>query len=140
MGSYCPICDEFVENLDQCDLPYGGAPAPPYNNTAIQDDEADDNEYLDDQIQRARTIIHPKNFVKADNHLWEIDVDSDDTGLFRQNAMTFYQAMTPYLVLARDFNTQERLFFLVKVKNHPQNWLKIDLDRGDNLYNIKQIK
>jgi len=81
-----------------------------------------------------------KNFVKADNHLWEIDVDSDDTGLFRQNAMTFYQAMTPYLVLARDFNTQERLFFLVKVKNHPQNWLKIDLDRGDNLYNIKQIK
>jgi len=81
-----------------------------------------------------------KNFVKADNHLWEIDVDSDDTGLFRQNAMTFYQSMTPYLVLARDFNTQERLFFLVKVKNHPQNWLKIDLDRGDNLYNIKQIK
>lgn len=81
-----------------------------------------------------------KNFVKAYNHLWEIDVDSDDTGLFRQNAMTFYQSMTPYLVLARDFNTQERLFFLVKVKNHPQNWLKIDLDRGDNLYNIKQIK
>ncbi len=48
MGSYCPICDEFVENLDQCDLPYGGAPAPPYN-TAIQDDEAEGEfDYGDD--------------------------------------------------------------------------------------------
>jgi hypothetical protein len=30
MGSFCPVCDQFVNNLDDCELPYGGAPAPNY--------------------------------------------------------------------------------------------------------------
>ena len=31
MGSYCHICGNFVNSLDDCDLPYGGAPAPLYD-------------------------------------------------------------------------------------------------------------
>lgn len=31
MGSYCHICGNFVNSLDDCDLPYGGAPAPRYD-------------------------------------------------------------------------------------------------------------
>lgn len=30
MGSYCHICGNFVNSLDDCELPYGGAPAPYY--------------------------------------------------------------------------------------------------------------
>ncbi len=30
MGSYCHICGNFVDNLDDCELPYGGAPPPLY--------------------------------------------------------------------------------------------------------------
>ena len=30
MSSYCHICGNFVNNLDDCELPYGGAPAPNY--------------------------------------------------------------------------------------------------------------
>ena len=30
MGSYCHICGNFVNSLDDCELPYGGAPAPHY--------------------------------------------------------------------------------------------------------------
>ena len=29
MGSYCHICGNFVDNLDDCELPYGGTPPPP---------------------------------------------------------------------------------------------------------------
>ncbi len=31
MSSYCHICGNFVNNLDDCELPYGGAPAPDYD-------------------------------------------------------------------------------------------------------------
>ena len=30
MGSFCPVCNQFVNSLDDCELPYGGAPAPNY--------------------------------------------------------------------------------------------------------------
>jgi len=76
--------------------------------------------------------------VKSENHLWEIDLDSPDTGLWRQNAMTTYEPMTPYLVLARDFTTQEKLYFLVKVKEHPNGWVKVSVNEGNNIYNINQ--
>jgi hypothetical protein len=33
MSSYCPICDRFVDNLDNCDLPYDGNPSPSYDKS-----------------------------------------------------------------------------------------------------------
>ena len=78
------------------------------------------------------------NMVKSENHLWEIDLDTPDTGLWRQNAMTTYEPLTPYLILARDFTNQNRLYFLVKVKNHHSGWVNISLDEGDNIYNVRQ--
>jgi len=60
MGSYCPICDQFVDNLDDCELPYGGAPAPRYAEylelyepdpralqTPLPLDDSDEEENLD---------------------------------------------------------------------------------------------
>jgi len=74
------------------------------------------------------------NFVKFENHLWEIDIDSPATGLFRQNAMTFYEPLNNYLVLARDF-TDKKIFFLVKVKKHLTGWVQVSVDEGDDIYN-----
>ena len=72
-------------------------------------------------------------FVDIGNYLWEIDVNSKNTGLIRQHAMTVSEIINPYLVLVREFPTQNRLFFFVKVKNYPGGWIKIDLDQGDNI-------
>ena len=76
-------------------------------------------------------------FVDIGNYLWEIDVNSKNTGLIRQNAMTVSEIINPYLVLVRKFPTNNRLFFLVKVKNYPGGWIKIDLDQGDNILKNK---
>ena len=78
------------------------------------------------------------NFVKAENHLWEIDVDAKETGLYRQNAMTYYQPLTPYLVLAKSLDNNNPIFYLAKVKNHLHIWVQIDVEQGDNIYNISK--
>jgi len=75
-------------------------------------------------------------YIKEENQLWEIDKESVTVGLFRQNAMTFYQEVSPYLILAQAFDTGNPLFYLVKVKNHPRFWVQVDIDTGDNVYNI----
>ncbi len=75
-------------------------------------------------------------YIKDDNQLWEIDIESDSVGLFRQNAMTFYQEISAYLVMAQSFDTGNPLFYLVKVKNHPRFWVQVDIDTGDNVHNI----
>lgn len=77
-----------------------------------------------------------KAHIKEDNQLWEVDVDSENVGLYRQNAMTFYEELTPYLLLARNVDSYDHLFYLVKCKDHPRQWAQVDLDTGDNIYNI----
>ena len=77
-----------------------------------------------------------RNKVKVNNQEWEIDVDSDEAGLYRLNAMTYYMVLTPYLILAKDLTSHANLFYLVKCKNHPHGWVQVDLDQGDNIYNI----
>ena len=161
MSSYCPICDQFVDNLDHCELPYGGAPAPPgkyeddlaFESPPVsprKNEVIDDSEDYDKYPMRKPWCVpfeellpetrakYPGNMVKSENHLWEIDLDTPDTGLWRQNAMTTYEPLTPYLILARDFTNQNRLYFLVKVKNHHSGWVNISLDEGDNIYNVRQ--
>jgi len=169
MGSYCHICDEFVENLDHCELPYGGAPAPPNNDddknyyfvngiktefdaelvkedaSIVVDDSEDYEKWpmrkpwgvpFEELLPETRAKLQPHNFVKSENHLWEIDLDSPHTGLWRQNAMTMYEPLSYYLILAKDFRDGKNLFYLVKLKNHPNDWVQVSLEKGDNIYNV----
>lgn len=143
MGSYCPICDEFVDNLDHCELPYGGAPAPNYNKMRTQVDYSDiafESPPVSPRTLEANMSYNlmktGNNTVNVDNILWEIDVDSTETGLLRQNAMTVYEPLNNYLVLARGFQTMKKIFYLVKVKGHQQGWVQISIEEGDNIYNI----
>ena len=164
MSSYCPVCDQFVNNLDDCELPYGGNPAPLYSNCSMDIDSAYESEgeesvtspdpripvdysdiVEDSQIPDQDTIEanmsyylvrSGKVFVKDRNQLWEIDVDSTP-GLYRQNAMTYYEPLTNYLVLARSVTDQSRLFYLVKCKDHPNQWVQVDVVTGENIYNVR---
>ena len=45
MSSYCPICDQFVDNLDNCELPYGGAPSPDGAPSDRSEPDYDDEYY-----------------------------------------------------------------------------------------------
>ena len=47
MSSYCHICGNFVNNLDDCELPYGGAPAPRYDGEPSDRSAPDYDEYYD---------------------------------------------------------------------------------------------
>ena len=151
MSSYCPVCDRFVDNLDDCDLPYGGDPPPFY-------EDEDDNGLVDysdlvseDDIPSQDDIESNMSYylVKSGkinvkdpstNSLYEVDVDSECVGLFRQNAMTFYEELTPYLILARNIENNEQLFYLVKCKDYFKQWVQVDLNVGDNIYNILSKK
>lgn len=78
-----------------------------------------------------------QQFVKYENQLWEIDLDSDCLGLYRQNAMTWYNEMTPYLIQAVSLSKNNVLFYLVKCKDYPTGWIQVDKETGDNIYNIR---
>ena len=79
-----------------------------------------------------------KAHVKVDNQLLEIEMDEAAPGLWRQNAMTLYETLTPYLIVAREFgNNEKRLFYLVKCKNYVPIWAQVSLTTGDNIYNIR---
>ena len=75
-------------------------------------------------------------YIKDDNQLWAVDIESESVGLYRQNAMTFYQEISACLVMAQSVNTWKPLFYLVKCKSHPRTWVQVDIDTGSNVRNI----
>ena len=111
MGSYCPICDRFVDNLDNCELPYDGNPSPSY----------DDSE--------------EKVFITVDNKIWEVDKSSSG-GLFRQNAMTDYEIIHSWLIAAKEVDTDNILFYLVRVIGDV-TWLQVSKELADNMMKQK---
>ena len=108
MSSYCPICDRFVDNLDNCELPYDGNPSPSY----------DDSE--------------EKVFINVDNEIWEVD-KSYSGGLFRRNAMTDYEIIHNWLIAAKEVGTENILFYLVKVIG-PVSWLQVSKKFAENQF------
>lgn len=104
----------------------------------IEDSQIPDQETIESNMSYY-LVKSGKTFIKDDNQLWEVDVDETTLGLFRQNAMTYYEELTPYLILARNVENHEQLFYLVKCKNHPRQWVQVDLNTGDNIYNIRKI-
>ena len=59
MSSYCHICGNFVNNLDDCELPYGGAPAPRYDGEPSDRSAPDYDEYYDYDRWPARRPWYP---------------------------------------------------------------------------------
>ena len=78
---------------------------------------------------------------KHENKMYTVDT-VNHPGLWRQNAMTVYQFVFPYVILATEITVQPnvgitygtKLFYLIFTRE--SNWLQVDLNTGDNLVNI----
>ena len=73
------------------------------------------------------------------NKVYTVDT-VNQPGLWRQNAMTWYQFVFPYVLLAREvsnnpnFEDGKELFFLIYTRE--EDWLWVDLETGKNIVNI----
>ena len=57
-------------------------------------------------------------------------------GLYRQNAMTYYQSVTEWAIVARNLTDNRDLFYLVKCKHPNENywtWVQVSTDLGENI-------
>ena len=132
MGSYCPICDQFVDSLDHCELPYDGNPPPSYDDSICSYEISGD----DGSVRYNFEGVSGKVFINVDNKLLEVDDENESQHLFRQNAMTYYEYIYNWLIVVRDFNNDDKLFYLVKCKNYFDNWLQVNLNVGDTILDI----
>ena len=72
------------------------------------------------------------------NQLYNVHSGYTNGGLFRQNAMTVYQGVSDYLIVAQDLTTKDELFYLVLCKKQNENfldWVQVSLDIGKNIHN-----
>ena len=132
MGSYCPICDQFVDSLDHCELPYDGNPPPSYDDSICSYEISGD----DGSVRYNFEGVSGTVFINVDNKLFEVDDENDSHHLLSQNAMTYYEGIYNWLIVARDFNNDDKLFYLVKCKNYFDNWLQVNLNVGDTILDI----
>ena len=78
---------------------------------------------------------------KYENHIYTVDT-VNQPGLWRQNAMTAYQFVFPYIILATEITVQPnvgitngpKLFYLIFTREN--HWLPVDVNTGENLVNI----
>ena len=57
-------------------------------------------------------------------------------GLYRQNAMTYYQSVTEWAIVARNLTDNRDLFYLVKCKHPNENhwtWVQVDTALGADI-------
>ena len=57
-------------------------------------------------------------------------------GLYRQNAMTYYEGVTEWAIVARNVTDNRDLFYLVKCKHPNENywtWVQVSTDLGENI-------
>lgn len=109
MGSYCPICEQFVNNLDDCDLLHDGNPSPP-----------DEHSYDDDDDERW--------VINHEGQKYIVETDPDSHVIFYKNVLVEeYQHINEWLIMAKEFGTDHILFFFVKVRNDAGHlsWLKV---------------
>lgn len=77
----------------------------------------------------------PVTFV-LDNTNYVVDVDAKEVGLWRQNAMTTYEFVRPYMIAAREFSSDMSApkpiqFYHVACKDF--GWVRIPTELGDKI-------
>ena len=102
MSSYCPICEQFVDNLDDCELPYDGKPPPLY----------------DDEIC----------VIEYEGQIYSVETDPDSHLIFRKNVLVEeYERIYDWLIMVSELGTNNILFYFVKVRNDAGQlkWLQV---------------
>ena len=66
-----------------------------------------------------------RNVFDYEGFTYQIETDPDVTLLHRHNAMTNYNYIYNWLILATSFGSDKKLFYLVKVKNNPAGWARV---------------
>lgn len=73
------------------------------------------------------------------NKVYTVDEDNQP-GIWRLNAMTWYQALFPFILIARevrniqDVENGRELFFMIFTRE--EKWVSVDLNTGRNVINI----
>ena len=78
--------------------------------------------------------FYSKQFVQFvnDGQTFTVDTNVMETPLHRVNAMTFYEQVTPFILLAKTFEENpDELFYLILTKE--DDWVQVDLKTGENI-------
>ena len=83
------------------------------------------------------TMNNPVTF-RYNNKQYTVDT-VNQPGLWRNNAMTWYQFVFPHIICAREIypnntNPGPTLFYLIYTRE--ENWLQVDVNTGLNVVNI----
>jgi len=82
--------------------------------------------------------MNPVTF-KSDNKTFTVDL-INQPGIWRQNAMTWYQFVHPSVLLASEVSTNvnsgvaKKLFYLIYTCEN--DWVQVDITTGENVLNI----
>ena len=71
-------------------------------------------------------------FAPLSTKAFTVDTNVMETPLHRVNAMTFYEQVTPFILLAKTFEENpDELFYLILTKE--DDWVQVDLKTGENI-------
>lgn len=91
-------------------------------------------QYLHAVQQNAIHNFYAKQFVQFENdgQTFTVDTNVMELPLYRVNAMTFYEQVTPFILLAKTFEENPKdIFYLVLTKE--DGWVQVDLETGGKI-------
>lgn len=91
-------------------------------------------QYLHAVQQNAIHNFYAKQFVQFvhEDHTFTVDTGVTSPSLHRVNAMTFYEQVTPFIMLAKTFEENpSELFYLIMTKE--SDWVQVDLKTGEEI-------
>lgn len=75
---------------------------------------------------------------ESDKTIYVVDLNPVNPGLYRQNAMTIYQHITPFMIEASCVESNAKLFYLVYCRHH--GWVRVSEDIANYIMNHKSVK
>lgn len=75
---------------------------------------------------------------ESDKTIYVVDLNPVNPGLYRQNAMTIYQHITPFMIEASCVESNTKLFYLVYCRHH--GWVRVSEDIANYIMNHKSVK
>jgi hypothetical protein len=77
-----------------------------------------------------------RTVFEHEGHMYHVETDPEVYMLHRQNAMTYYESIYNWLIVARDFDTEKILFYLVKATdaNGRMVWLQVSQEFAETRF------